>query len=121
MLQRATKFDNVAHEEDWEPRLWPEWKKWATETFMENVSDASATTQSKAKPKKDFGQILVLEEATGLPVVPSEETLQELSNNTTVQYLQQMVREFLTFHYGTCLHPNLPFARGEREPSGRVQ
>ena len=97
-LQGGTNFSSIALEENWEGRVWPEFKDWAEEMFAAEITE-EVVAQSKAVQKKNFGQILDMDGPTGLPLVPSIEELDQL-NAKAVQYLQQMVREYLTQHYG---------------------
>ena len=97
-------FTEIWDRPDWErERLWTDWDNFVTSMHQEDKPAVVAAGPSgkavKAQRKSAFGTMLVLDDATGLPSLPSASTLDE-SRHKTAQWWQHTVREFLTFHYG---------------------
>ena len=99
----ATNFDSITLDQDWRQKLWPSFREWAIETF--EVDDPREDGPKKAgkvkKQKKDFGEVLTLDETTGLPLITPWDVIEDIIQRRVVQLLQHMVREFITYHYGT--------------------
>lgn len=100
-LGATSNFSDITKDGEWnKTKLWSDWDGWATEQLKGRTeSTLRADKASKAQQRAGFGPLLQLDEATGLPIIPSIEELDRLERKTAQEW-QQMVRQFLNDHHG---------------------